>query len=35
MPGNFRVEDLLAEFFEIDRKKIEDEKQTMLEELRK
>lgn len=35
MPGHFRIEALLAEFFEIDQEKLENEKQAMIEELRK
>jgi hypothetical protein len=35
VPTNERIEALLAEYFEIDLKKLEEEKRAMLDELRK
>ncbi len=34
LPLNVRINSLLAEYFEIDEKKLEDEKQQMLEDIR-
>lgn len=34
MPVNIRIEDLLAEFFEIDLNKVEQEKRALLESIR-
>lgn len=34
-PVHTDIQDLLAEFYDIDRDKLEDEKQTMLREIRK